>query len=115
MIYPSFILFCSIFAEQPCKTDVCAVFVIDGSYSIGSDLFVEAIAFVDNVADVVFENALSAALGALTYSDGAYYQVPMTNIPSQFHTDMSTFSWLGNDTQTDDALMLATSHLVDNA
>ena len=91
---------------------MCAIFVIDSSFSIGSDLFNEAITFVEDVADIVFDNAPYAALGAMSYSDGAIYNSAMTTIPSDFKTGLSSMTWLMDSTETHSALNLATSEIL---
>ena len=77
-----------------CKEKLAVVYLIDKSYSIHSDLFMEAIQMVHNVADILFTNAPNVIQGAVIF-DGISGSTPLNTVPSLFHTTLdglATFS-----------------------
>jgi hypothetical protein len=78
------------------KEKLAVMFVIDKSYSIHDDLFLEARQLVHDVADILFDNSNDVKLGALVF-DGIQGSFPPTDSLSAFHTELDALTWTTED------------------
>jgi hypothetical protein len=72
------------------------MFVIDKSYSIHEELFLEAVQLVHEVADIIFENSGWVKLGAIVF-DGGMDVLPLTMDPATFHSGLDALNYPAED------------------